>query len=134
MSQIMETYSGKISFSQKGELLGLRWDDVNLEQGILNVRFSLKRLPSGVLALKQPKTKTSIRAIKLGRQTIDILQLQKIRNTLNLVNTRTGESIWFDAHQAHLSRMRRRVHAWSYSRSVGQQKRTDAKCKRGTAI
>ena len=68
---------------REGELLGLRWDDVNLEQGILNVRFSLKRLPSGVLALKQPKTKTSIRAIKLGRQTIDILQLQKIRNSMD---------------------------------------------------
>lgn len=37
--------------------------------------------------------------------------------TLNLVNTRTGESIWFDAHQARLSRMRRRVHAWSQAMS-----------------
>lgn len=68
---------------REGELLGLRWDDVNLEQGILNVRFSLKRLPSGILALHQPKTKTSVRAIKLGNKTIDILQLQKIRNSMD---------------------------------------------------
>ena len=68
---------------REGELLGLRWDDVNLDQGVLHVRFSLKRLWSGVLALQQPKTKTSVRAIKLGSQTVEILQLQKIRNSID---------------------------------------------------
>lgn len=68
---------------REGELLGLRWDDLNFDQKVLNVRFSLKRLPSGILSLQQPKTKTSVRAIKLGRQTIEILQLQKIRNSID---------------------------------------------------
>ena len=68
---------------REGELLGLRWDDVNLDQGILNVRLSLRRLPSGGLSLQQPKTKTSVRSIKLGSQTVEILQLQKIKNAMD---------------------------------------------------
>jgi integrase len=68
---------------REGELLGLRWDDVNLAQGILNVRFNLRRLSSGVLSLQHPKTKTSTRSIKIGRQTAEILQLQRIRNSMD---------------------------------------------------
>src|SRR3990172_3581918 len=68
---------------REGELLALRWEDVNLDQGILNVRLGLKRLPGGGLKLQQPKTKSSVRSVKLGREAIEILQLQKIRNALD---------------------------------------------------
>jgi len=65
---------------REGELLALRWEDVNLDQELLNVRFSLKRMPGGGLKLNQPKTKSSVRSIKLGREAVEILHLQKVRN------------------------------------------------------
>jgi len=62
------------------ELLALKWENIDLAKGILNVKFNLKRLPNGGgLVLDKPKTKTSIRSIKLGQDTIDVLKVQKNR-------------------------------------------------------
>jgi integrase len=62
---------------RQGELHALRWQDVDLEKGILNVKFNLKRVPGGGLELKMPKTKSSIGSIKLGNASIDVLVQQK---------------------------------------------------------
>ncbi len=62
---------------REGELLALRWQDIDLDQEILNVKFSLKRLSGGGLRLQQPKTKSSVRSIKLGKETTQVLVLQK---------------------------------------------------------
>ncbi|MGD0122180.1 MAG: tyrosine-type recombinase/integrase [Candidatus Limnocylindrales bacterium] len=47
---------------RQGELLALRWDDVDLEAGLLTVRHTLER-ESGVLA--EPKTERSRRVLRL---------------------------------------------------------------------
>lgn len=49
---------------RQGEALGLRWEDVDLERGVLNVRHSLQRI-GGKLVLVEPKTRLSRRAIAL---------------------------------------------------------------------
>jgi integrase len=49
---------------RRGEALGLRWADVNLEKGTLTVRHALKRESTG-LVLGEVKTTTSRRAINL---------------------------------------------------------------------
>jgi integrase len=56
-----------------GELLGLRWEDVDIEAGVLRVRKCLKSLPDPatgkrVLVLDELKTERSRRTIRMPRQ------------------------------------------------------------------
>ncbi len=62
---------------RQGELLALKWQDVDLEKETLTVKLNLQRLPGGGLRLQKPKTKTSIRTIRLGRETLSVLAQQK---------------------------------------------------------
>ncbi|MEX1248668.1 MAG: site-specific integrase [Anaerolineales bacterium] len=64
---------------RQGELLGLKWENVDLEKGILNVKFSLTRLPGGSLKRQKPKTKSSERSVKLGKDSIAVLKEQRQR-------------------------------------------------------
>lgn len=49
---------------RQGELLGLRWQDVQLEQGTLRIQSSLQRTKEGFV-LSEPKTKRSRRQVNL---------------------------------------------------------------------
>jgi len=61
---------------RQGELLALKWKNVDLERGIIKIDQNLKRLPNGKLVFGKPKTKTSIRSITIGEETIDVLREQ----------------------------------------------------------
>ncbi len=50
---------------RQGELLGLRWQDVDLEAGTLSVRQQLTRTKKDGLTFTEPKTKKSRRSVKL---------------------------------------------------------------------
>jgi integrase len=58
---------------RRGELLGLRWSDIDFSSGTLTVNQSLERI-RGKLAFKPPKTKTSRRTITLPATTIESLR------------------------------------------------------------
>jgi integrase len=60
---------------RRGEILGLRWDDLNLEAGTLTVRQSLEQTQAG-LGFKSPKTRNSKRTIHLP----DALVLALVRH------------------------------------------------------
>lgn len=69
-----------------GELLGLKWQDVNLDDGTLQVRRTLSRLPTqmgrdrGDLYVEaEPKTKRSRRNIALAGFAIEALKQHRIR-------------------------------------------------------
>ncbi len=49
---------------RRGELLALRWGDVDLENGLLSVRRSLEYI-NGQIRFKEPKTKRSTRTVAL---------------------------------------------------------------------
>src|SRR4051794_658343 len=49
---------------KQGELLALKWDDVDLESGMLQVRRTLVRTKAGPV-LAAPKTRSSRRSVKL---------------------------------------------------------------------
>lgn len=49
---------------RQGEILGLHWKDVNLDEGTLFVRYQLQRI-KGAIRFVEPKTKRSRRTIKL---------------------------------------------------------------------
>jgi integrase len=58
---------------RRGELLGLRWSDLDLKAGTLTINQSLERV-AGKVAFKAPKTKTSRRTITLPAGAIEALQ------------------------------------------------------------
>jgi integrase len=61
---------------RRGEILGLRWKDVDLEKGILQIRQTLSKDAKTFLA--GAKTDSSIRSIKLSKESITVLRKQKV--------------------------------------------------------
>jgi len=62
---------------RRGELLGLKWTDVDLENGCLSIRRALTRTAKGkYVALTEPKTKGSRRTVKLTERAVEALRSQ----------------------------------------------------------
>lgn len=62
---------------REGELLGLRWQDVDLEGDTLCVRQQLSRTKKDGLCFTTPKSPKSRRSIKLTRSAVDTLKRHK---------------------------------------------------------
>jgi integrase len=62
---------------RRGELLGLRWRDVDLERGAVQVRASLQWTKEGPV-FGEPKTERSRRQITLAKIAIDTLRAHRI--------------------------------------------------------
>jgi integrase len=73
----LAVYSG----CRKGELLGLKWDDVDLEQGRLNIKRTLSGVRLGVPEFGDPKTPRSRRSIRLSLDAVAALRTQHDRQT-----------------------------------------------------
>jgi integrase len=58
---------------RQGELLGLKWGDVDLENGLIRVRRTLTR-NKGRLLLDEPKTKRSRRTVRLTETAVQALK------------------------------------------------------------
>jgi len=58
---------------RQSEALGLRWTDIDLEAGVLTIRYQLMRV-SGQWQLAEPKTKSSRRTLALPRIVIEALK------------------------------------------------------------
>jgi integrase len=65
-----------------GELLGLRWTDVDLDGRTLVVRRSLSRAHAGGYELAEPKTARSRRTVMLPAVAVDGLRRQKARQAV----------------------------------------------------
>ncbi len=61
---------------RRGEILALRWCDVDLDAGTLRVARSLQQLSTG-LEFKEPKSARGRRNIALARSTVDALRARK---------------------------------------------------------
>lgn len=64
--------------AREGELLALRWSDVDLDAGVVRIRRTLLRTPVG-LAFAEPKTATSRRSLPIGRATVVALRAHRQR-------------------------------------------------------
>jgi integrase len=64
-----------------GELLGLKWSDIDLEGARLQVRRSLQRLPRGGFIEVEPKSARSRRSIDLTASTVASLEQHRARQT-----------------------------------------------------
>jgi integrase len=72
-----------------GEVLGLRWEDVDLERRLVTVKRSLQRL-NRAWALQEPKTEAGIRRVGLPRLVVEALRAHRIRQ--HEERLRIGES------------------------------------------
>lgn len=61
---------------RSGELCALHWEDVDLENAVLEVKYNLYRV-NGEYKLSSPKTKSSARLIALPPQVVEILREQR---------------------------------------------------------
>ena len=58
---------------RRGELLGLKWSDIDLTNGLMNVRRSIEQV-RGTVRVKTPKTEKSHRRVTLPKSTVTELQ------------------------------------------------------------
>ena len=75
---------------RQGELLGLKWDDVDMEAGTLQVRRTLTTAKGGPV-LSAPKTKASRRTVKLSKTALEALRSHLTRQLEDI--DRVG-SLW----------------------------------------
>ncbi len=75
---------------RRGELLGLQWQDVDLEGATVRVERSLEETRAG-LRLKSPKTKRGRRNIKLASDGVAVLRAHKIEQMQFRLQIRLGK-------------------------------------------
>ena len=69
---------------RRGELLGLKWEDIDLERGDFRVRRQIARI-NGEVVEAPLKTKNAYRTLPLAEDTIGVLEAQR---------KKTGDSLW----------------------------------------
>ena len=62
---------------RRGELLGLRWQDVDLDGAVLNIQQTAQRIRGTGIVFRQPKTRLSRRAIALSAEAVAVLRRQR---------------------------------------------------------
>ena len=89
---------------RRGELLGLKWEDIDLEHGNLRVRRQIARIDGRVVEAPL-KTKNAYRTLPLAEDTISILEEQKkkVRSSPWVFPSATGGPISPDSvlHMLH---------------------------------
>ena len=87
---------------RRGEVLGLKWEDVDFEAGRLSVRRSLIPL-GGEVIVSEPKTARGRRSIALDAETVEVLKAQATRQ---LAEQQQWGEAWTD-YGLHLHQRRR---------------------------
>jgi len=80
-------YLALMTGMREGELLGLKWSDLDWEKGLLLVQRQLQRTKGGGHVLVPPKTKAGRRQIKLGKGTLDRLAAHREQQELQRAAT-----------------------------------------------
>ena len=76
-SGVFELYCLELATGlRRGELLGLKWEDIDLQKGDLRVRRQISRI-NGEVVEAPLKTKNAYRTLPLAEDTIDILKEQR---------------------------------------------------------
>ena len=65
--------------AREGELLGLKWEDLDLEHGKLHIKRTISRVPKQGFKVAEPKTPKSRRCIHLTALAINALREHRLR-------------------------------------------------------
>ena len=71
---------------RRGELLALRWDDINFKQGLVSVHRTITRVGGHGYVEGEPKTRSSRRRIVLPGVALEALQVHRIQQEQIRVN------------------------------------------------
>ena len=66
-------YLELVSGLRKGELVALRWDDLDVQSRTISVSRQYVRNPDGSLELTRPKTENSVRLVSIPQAAVDLL-------------------------------------------------------------
>ena len=69
-------YIDLVTGLRRGELLGLKWDDIDLKNGVLHVRRQVMR-QEGKMVEAPLKTKNSYRSIAIPADAVEVLKMQR---------------------------------------------------------
>lgn len=84
---------------RRGELLGLRWSDIDFKNNILKVRNNMVKGENGCI-LKAPKSEAGIRDIHLGNDVMDVLREARVQYMNDVFTYGTGfQNLNFVIHQ-----------------------------------
>ena len=67
--------------AREGELLGLKWGDLDLDAGTMQIRRTVYRLPGKGVVFGEPKSATSRRRVALMPMAVETLRQHKTRQT-----------------------------------------------------
>ncbi len=91
---------------RRGELLGIEWQDINFEKGILDINKASQSLPKRGTFSKDPKSEGAKRLISLPESTIQILKEYRkewIENKLKLGDLWEGSNrLWVSRYGGHM--------------------------------
>ena len=65
--------------ARRGEILALRWNDIDLDNKTIHIKHSITFKNGGVWELNSPKTRTSFRKIAIGDTLVNILRKHKTK-------------------------------------------------------
>ncbi|HSH60097.1 MAG TPA: site-specific integrase [Acidimicrobiales bacterium] len=69
-----------VTGARRGELLALRWTDIDLELGTLTITRAISEGPEGPVEHQRPKTRGSVRRLALDDATVAVLAAQRSRS------------------------------------------------------
>jgi integrase len=98
---------------RQGELLGLRWEDIDLDARRLTVRHSLASV-DGTLTLLEPKTSRSRRTIALPEVALSALRAHRTRQRMDRL---VAGSRWTDSGHVFATMLGKPHHAATITRA-----------------
>lgn len=102
---------------RRGELLGLKWENLDLDRGTLAVRRTISRGKEGRWELGQPKTAAGRRSIALPASCVTSLRKHRARQ--NAERLRLGE-LWEDHGFVFTNRTGNMLHVNSLGHAFGK--------------
>ncbi|MGA4561504.1 tyrosine-type recombinase/integrase [Uniformispora flossi] len=75
---------------RKGEVLGLHWDDVHVDAGVLYVRYTLSCVDNNRLVITSPKTRNSRNWVAISRRVGEALRRRAVQQRREGADSRTG--------------------------------------------
>ena len=96
-----------------GEVTGLSWDAVDLDEGVLTVRQALKRLPDGTYVIGAPKV-DSYRMLRLTTDLVGLLRAHRLAQR----KARLSAEVWEDHGLVFTNGVGRPIDASNLRRTV----------------